>query len=332
MPTRLLTLSAVLALGAASTVLGTTWNEPWHEDVVKNAESFVKLEVTSRDETRSFKGKVLAHLAGEKTPAEITVDRFYMLNLTSTSSGHGPELRFNVGFTGYFFLKKAKEGESFAIATPTAGFAAIQDDSVKATYRHSYHQAKVEIELYEKTQVAIFEFLHGRPHDKEFMSKFLKETLVEPPQELGPKVKDKEAPARFFRQHVALECFYHFGAKEDAPRLEPFLEVNFFHVQVSAARALSRIDTPESRARLVSFIEKPGRNGFAKVMAVWGLKRLDAKEALPALERFLAEGADEKTGFGGNIMDPRVGTHFPGSVKNAIRGLLVSWKAEKKEK
>lgn len=339
-PRKVLVLPVLIALGAVSTVLATTWNEPWHEAVVKEAETFVLLRVVSKDEGRSFKAEVVKHLAGVETPKELTVDHFWALDLTSTSSAaDGPQFRFEPGFTGYFFLKKKKDGDGFGIATPTTGFAPLKEGGAKvqATYRHSYHQAMVDTELYEKTQTAIFEFLHGRAADKEFMTKFLDETLKETPQELGKGVDDPEAPARFFRQHVALECGYYFCTEDQAKLLEPFLKAEFFHVQVSAARALSGADVPETRARLAAFVAEPGRNGFAKVMAVWGLARLDAREAAPVLEAFVADGADEETGFGGNIMDPRVGTSFPGSVKAAVKAVLAAWKGagdgeeEKKE-
>ena len=66
--------------------------------------------------------------------------------------------------------------------------------------------------------------------------------------------------------------------------------------------------------------------GFAKVMCVWGLKRLNAKGMISRLEAYLKTGADQETGFGGNIMDPRVGTYFPESVKASIKELLHDWR------
>lgn len=107
--------------------------------------------------------------------------------------------------------------------------------------------------------------------------------------------------------------------------LTPFMEKGDYHVQISACRAVSRIDSPASRELLMKFIEGKGV-GFAKVMCVWGLKRLNAKEMIPRLEAYLKTGAEEKTGFGGDIMDPRVGTYFPESVKESIQELLRDWR------
>ena len=78
-------------------------------------------------------------------------------------------------------------------------------------------------------------------------------------------------------------------------------------------------------------MEAADRAPFAKVMAVWGLKRLGAREHAGRLRKYAAtaKAAGEKCGFGGNIMDPRVGTSFPGTVKDAIDALLAEWdKAE----
>ena len=47
----------------------------------------------------------------------------------------------------------------------------------------------------------------------------------------------------------------------------------------------------------MKFIEGKGV-GFAKVMCVWGLKRLNAKGMTSRLEAYLKTGADQETGFG----------------------------------
>lgn len=46
---------------------------------------------------------------------------------------------------------------------------------------------------------------------------------------------------------------------------------------------------------------------------------------VPRLEAFVKTGIDQETGFGGSIMDPRVGTMFPDSVKEAIKHSLGEW-------
>lgn len=307
--------------------LATTWDEPWHETVVREADSFVLLEVLSNDKGKSITAKVLARLAGKKTAQTVTVDGFHRLRLTSRSAGHPPGFRFPKGFRSYFLLKKAKN--SHQVATPTAGWAALNEGVVTATYRHSCHKALVRKELYEKSMTAIFKHLHGKKHDQEFIRGLFQKYLAQPPSDIDPSDVRGKASTLFFEQHVALECFVYFGEERDLKLLEPFLESSGAHVQISAARALSRINTDAAKQRLVAFIEAD-RDAFAKVMAVWGLRRLNATGQAERLKKYVASSNKETCGFGGSIMDPRVGTRFPGSVKGAIRRLLEEWKTGKR--
>ena len=63
---------------------------------------------------------------------------------------------------------------------------------------------------------------------------------------------------------------------------------------------------------------------FTKVMILWAFKRMDARDLKPGLKKYVRKASEEYTGFGGNIMDPRVGTHIP-SVKNSLQLLLAEW-------
>ena len=105
--------------------------------------------------------------------------------------------------------------------------------------------------------------------------------------------------------------------------LEPFLADGQFHTQISAARALSVVG---SDARLCKFIAAE-REGFAKIMAVWGLRDRGTEAGKKCLEAYLPKADTDETGFGGNIMDPRVGTRFPGSVKAAVKEAIGDWPA-----
>ena len=164
----------------------------------------------------------------------------------------------------------------------------------------------------------IFKGIKGQPYDEAFMNRFIKEQLTQPVALLN---NDPATMSKFFLQHVALESFYHLGKGADLALLVPFVNSGNYHVEISACRAVSRINSKESKEVLIKFIEGKG-SGFAKVMSVWGLQRLNAKEMIPRLETFVKTGVDQETGFGGSIMDPRIGTMFPGSVKEAIKYLL----------
>src|SRR5262245_49130573 len=307
--------------------LATTWDEPWHERVVKEADSFVKVQVVKNENGKQLVLKTLKQLAGASAPAEFTVDRFWLLQLTSMSGGHGPEFRLAPGAACYVFVKKNSTGENWALPTPTAGYAKVEGECIVATYRHSYHMALVSQTLYEPTMTAIFQFLHSQPYDTQFIEQLFKQQLTVPPQNVTDDMKSEQSQ-RFFAQHVALECFYYFGTEKDYGLLEPFLSQDAFHVQISAIRALSAVKTEKAGERLLEFIRGKG-NSFAKVMAVWGIRRLNAKDRLPTLLEYVGKAPDEEAGFGGSIMDPRVGTHFPSSVKAAVEELAKEWNSSK---
>jgi hypothetical protein len=197
----------------------------------------------------------------------------------------------------------------------------VNQGNVAATYRHSYHKALVPEDIYEQTMQAIFNGIKGRPYNVEATVAFVRSQLSMSVASLG---NDEGMNKRFFLQHVALEVFYFLGKGAELAQLIPFVQSDSYHVQISACRAVSAVDSPASREVLMKFIEGKG-DGFAKVMCVWGLKRLNAREMIPRLRTFLKSGEEQETGFGGDIMDPRVGTYFPDSVKASIRALLDAW-------
>jgi len=301
----------------------TTWDEPWHDEVMRNSDAFVKVKITASDSV--VKAEVIKFIAGARTPEQIELKGYWRLTLTSISSASG-ELRmpFAPGQVYYLFIKKSEKANTYQIPTPTSGWAGLQGAVVAATYRHSLHKALVPEEIYEKSMQAIFNGTKGQPYDTDFIEKFTKEQLTQRVAALSQE--DSAMTKRFFLQHVALESFYHLGKGADLAVLIPFTESDNYHVQISACRAVSRIDSPSSRELLMKFIEGKNGVGFAKVMCVWGLRRLNAKGMIPRLEAFVKTGADQETGFGGDIMDPRVGTYFPESVKDSIKGLLEEWK------
>ena len=218
------------------------------------------------------------------------------LTLTSSSSSDD-ELRlpFTAGHIYYLFIKKFEKTNTYQIPTPTSGWAELEGANVAATYRHSYHKALVPEEVYEKTMQAIFNGTKGQPYDTDFIGRFTKEQLTQSVAVL--KQEDPAILKRFFLQHVALESFYYLGRGADLALLIPFMNTDDYHVQISACRAVSRIDSPSSKELLMKFIEGKGV-GFAKVMCVWGLKRLNAKGMTSRLEAYLKTGADQETGFG----------------------------------
>lgn len=300
----------------------TTWDEPWMFEVISGADSFVKVDVTDNND-EEFTARITKQLAGEKAQETITVNAYHQLSFSSHSIDEDG-FPFNPDLDYYLFIKKGKKPGEYSIATPTTGWAKVTESGVNATYRHSYHQALVPEDVYEMSMSAIFNKIHGVKTDEKPVLAFMNTHLNTPPALLAKASEDPAVADEFFLQHVALELFRYFGSPADMKRVEPFLVADDFHVQISAVRAIGRLKTKESQERLMKFIEGK-QYGFAKIMAIWSLRDAHARQFKDRLKAFLETGEDEETGFGGNIMDPRVGTRFPSSVKSAITDLLKQW-------
>jgi hypothetical protein len=295
----------------------TTWDEPWQEKVIKGADYFVLAKIKSSDK-KSVTIEIIKSLGGKELKGIIQITNFYLLHLCSSSGGHGAEFHFDGVEECYFFIKKNEKGE-YCIATPTAGFANLKDGSVSASYRHSYHQARVPVDIYEKTMTAIYKNYHNLPYDKLFIDDFVKKYISLKPAGFG----DMEI-ATFFAQHVALECIYHLHLTGLYFKLIPFLnDTSNFHNQVSGARALVSYNTMECKKELLKVISDTTRGHFVQVICIWTLSEFKPKELKEELIRMGKTASTERNGFGGNIMDPRVCTHFP-EVKEAIDKLIES--------
>jgi hypothetical protein len=128
----------------------------------------------------------------------------------------------------------------------------------------------------------------------------------------------------FFQQHAALETFYYLGSPSDAGVLEPFLDSPHEHVQVSAVRALSRIDTLPAKRRMVEFLTSTGKPP-AKIQAVVGLRRQKARDLVAEIEAIVPQLEASDSDLDVELMDPRIGTRHWGSPKAAAMALLAEW-------
>jgi hypothetical protein len=297
-----------------------SWNEPWAADVIKEAESFILARIDSFDSKKGISVEIIKSLGGVEITGKIKITNFYHLDLCSMSSGDYPYFHFRGVKKCYFFLKKNKKGE-YCIATPTAGFDRIQDSNVIATYRHSYHQAMVPIDVYEKTMTAIFNNYHGMPYDTKYINSFVNKYLS-----LPPTGKDESAMKIFFLQHVALECIYHLRLEGFYSKIIPFLnDMANFHDQVSATRALVAYNTIECKTILLNIISDTARGCFVKVACIWTLKEFKPVELKDQLVKLSSTASSGECGFGGDIMDDRICTHFP-DVRAAIDDLITQIK------
>ena len=297
-------------------IYATTWDEPWHDIVVKESDSFVFARIDSSNSKKGVNLTIIKNISGRQIVGKIKINDFYLLNFTSYSGNGGGFFHFSGAKEGYFFIKQNKN-KNYCIATPTTGFAIVENGLVYATYRHSYHQALVPVDIYEKTMEAIFNNYHGLSYDISYIRNFISQYITRQPAGLTNSEMDT-----FFLQHVALETIYHLRFSEYYSEILPFLaETLSFQIQVSAVRALTAFNTDQCKNELIRIINAPNRNAFVQVMSVWALSEfmpIELKSALIELEK---NASNEYNGFGGNIMDPRVGTYIP-SVKIALQDLI----------
>ena len=216
-----------------------------------------------------------------------------------------------------FFIRQ-NTGGAYCIATRTTVFDYVSDGQVISTFRHSYHQAQVPLEIYQMVMTAIFNNYHNLPYEKSSIEVFVNNTLKKTSAGFS-----KDELDIFFLQHVALECVHHLKLNIDERLVYPFLEdKKNFHSQVSAARAMVAFNTNSSKLELLKIISDTTQKHFVQVMCVWTLSELNPKEIKSELVKVSEVASDSENGFGGNSMDPRVCTDIP-TGKEALKRLIA---------
>jgi hypothetical protein len=308
---------ALILLFISGGVGASTWDEPWHEEVLRQADTLGLYEVTAIDADR-IELRRLKTLAGAQTPDRVQVDGLYLLPDAHRHHNHGQDERLawlQKGERAYLLLKRV--GKGWQLPTPSAGSAGFMEDGrVAATYRASFHQAIQAADAYERVQSCLFLALHDGECDVAALSQDLDKPLREEPAGLGG-----EGTERFFRQHVALESAALLGRSIPLATLEPFLMLDDYHVQLSAVRALAANTEPGRNARLLEFVQDDSRQIAARVMAVRMAADLEDTELHSALKAYGPKAPQDEAGLAMSIMDPRVGTRFPPTLKAAISEL-----------
>lgn len=323
-------LGILAILGLCSNLSAATWDEPWHRDVVAKADAFGLYEVVSTSPSRvAF--KQVRHLAGVQTGPDVVLNGYYARELMSSSSingviDDGSALRFKGPGTRYYlFLKKAPSGTTWHIASPTSGFAEVRSDgNVVGTFRISVHQALVDSSTYELTQTCIYRKLHGEECSANVYT-FIRTQLSAQPAAISANASPEQRD-RFFQQHAALETAYVIGYALNRETLSKFLRDPSFHTQISAVRALRASDSGERNAMLMSFVTDDSRNILARVIAVQMIREAGARDLKDQIATYVPKASDEEVNLGIEIMDPRIGTRFPASLKDALQKLIAEWK------
>ncbi len=104
---RLLSLT-VLAI-ISITTFATTWDEPWKDKVIKEADSFVLAKIKSFDKD-GVNIEIIKTLAGKELRGSIEITDFYHLNLQNSPEGHNVHFDFGGIKESYFFIKKMRRG------------------------------------------------------------------------------------------------------------------------------------------------------------------------------------------------------------------------------
>jgi hypothetical protein len=301
----------ILTLTVQTNMKAETWNEPWQKEIIQKAGYFVLGNVIELD-SFGVQIEILQNFGNNKLPNRILINGFSLLNLGS-SSGQGVHYNFEKGQKVYLLLTKREDG-NFAIPTPTSGFAVLDlENNVYATYRHTYHQALIPKDIYELTYQAIWNHYHNTEYNKSAIMELLNEQIGKDPAGFG-----EDEISTFFLQHAALETAYLLEIPIELSRIEKFAKFDNFHSKVSSVQLMSLLDDNITKEFLFEFIQSKDNENFEKVIAIRSLKKIGGNEYIAKLMEIADKLSDEDTGFGGNIMDPRVGTSFP-SPREAIK-------------
>lgn len=300
----------ILTLGIQTNLKAETWNEPWQKEIIQKAEYFLLANVIELD-SLGIHLEILQNFGQNKLPNKVLINGFSLLNLGS-SSGQGVHYDFEKGQKLYFLLTKNEDG-NFAIPTPTSGFAVLnEENNVYATYRHSYHQALIPKDIYEMTYQAIWNYYHNLEYDKNSVMEFINGQIKKEPAGF-----EENEISTFFLQHASLETAYLLDIPIELSRIEKFANSDNFHSKVSSVQLMSLLDDQATKEFLFEFIQSDNNDNFEKVIAIWSLKKIGGKEYNDKLIGIADLLSDEETGFGGNLMDPRIGTIFP-SPREAV--------------
>lgn len=301
-------ISIILILIACQ-LSAITWNEPWRKEIIQKSEHFVLGKVISTMDS-IIRIEVLRDFSNS-LQGEINIDGFFLLDICSSSGSHGPELNFELNEESYFFLKKGEKG-NYKLPTPTSGADRIVEGKVFSTFRHSYHQAALDPEVYEIAYNAIWKYYNNISFENKEINDFINESL-----KLTPANFNEDEIDLFFIQHAALETAYLLEIDLDIEIVTKFIESGNFHLQISGLRAMGIISTDKSYEYLIEYVKNEEVNNFNKVIAIWSIWEFGSSKEKRNLWKLKNMMSDDEIGFESNLMDSRICTYFP-SPKGAI--------------
>src|SRR5690606_21807101 len=124
---------------------------------------------------------------------------------------------------------------------------------------------------------------------------------------------------QFFLQHTALETAYLLDLEPNFELVSKFANSDNYHSRISAIQLMGNINSSTSKDFLLNTLNDEKFTDFEKVIAIWSLKKIGDETYIARVKKMKDTLSDETDGFGGNIMDPRVGTYFPSPKEAAER-------------
>lgn len=312
----------LLSICVSANTYALTWDEPWQKEVIKEADSF-GLYAVVKNSGDSLRLELIRHIAGKRLKPKISVSSFYRFRVASSSSNdHDSVFYYKPGQNVYLFLKESRN--KLQIASPTAGNdEVLENGNVAGSFRISMHKAEIDTKTYEAAQSCFFSYFHSGKCKSNVVGEIIEKPLKERVGELSKEASQKDAEL-FFRQHVALEASYLIKHQNSYETLKPFLDSKFFHVQMSAIRALSVTTSDTKITQIIEFITKSGASDTAKVMAIVMLDELNFQGNMNELENYLDSASKEEVSIVAGLMDPRISTVYPESVHAAIKWFIAT--------
>jgi hypothetical protein len=314
----------MISLLAPTALHANTWDEPWHKEVVAGADTLGLYHVESVD-GNTARVTLKKHVTGSPTPEQVELAGYFLFRVTSSPSNNwSPWLKPGVDY--YLYLKQASPGK-WQLPTPSAGSdPARADGTVEATYRISIHKASVSQDIYEMTQSCIFAALHEGRCGRSDVQRLIDDLTSQPVAAISANASPEDKQ-RFFEQHAALETAALAKLPISDRDVERFLKSDFFHVQISAVRYLASSERPDRYATISAFICDQSKSTLARIVGVILLAENNARSERSVLTACRATLKLDDVSLVRGLMDPRIGTNFPGNLQSAADRLLERWES-----
>jgi hypothetical protein len=296
-------------------VTAVTWNEPWFEKYFPQVTHVLQVKIMDNQSFEFAEVEVVSTLAGKPVSGKIRIQGFFQLKTCVDQGEPIPGIWLQKMDTCYLFLRQDK-GRSFQLPTPTSGMVPLSAGWVNCSLRHSYHQAIIEKDFFERGVKASYDVFRGKAMTDTMLRDQITGWL-----EKVPASPFGETETEFYHQQVALELVYHLKLIDLVPLVMPFAHHEQSLHQLSAFRAFRAAPSADLTAFIFDEVRNPNRHKMVRSVAMETLILSPFKPQRTAVELFYADTQDEYIGFGGDIRDPRTCTQLTG-IRTLTAALL----------